>query len=139
MAHRTPETLGDFVRRIRKEKNLTLADVSEQSARFGQRITAGYISHIENDPKRKVTADRLTALANGLGIPLDALIKRPAGPQGSRRKSKDELHLVTRFRELPPKRKADVLKIVEMWCSEELSRRSLRRRSASQQKKQTAQ
>lgn len=130
MAARTPETLGEFVRRIRKEKNLTLADVSEQSARFGQRITAGYISHIENDPTRRVTADRLTALANGLGIPVEALIKRPAGVPVSRKKSNEELHLVTKFRELSPERKADVLRIVEMWYSEESSRRSLRRRSA---------
>ena len=126
MAHRTPETLGDFVRRIRKEKNLTLADVSEQSARFGQRITAGYISRIENDPKRNTTADRLTALANGHGVPVEELFARAAGLSVSSRKSSDELHLITRFRELSPQRKVDVLRMVDMWYSEESSRRSLR-------------
>lgn len=62
--------LGDFVRRTRKEKRLTLAAVSDRSARFGKRITAGYINRIENEPQRKVTADRLVALANGLGVPV---------------------------------------------------------------------
>jgi len=129
MAIRRLETLGDFVRRIRKEKNLSLADVSEQSARFGQRITISYINRIENDPKRRVTADRLTALANGLGVPVGELVARVAGPVTSKGKSNDELHLVTRFRELSPQRKVDVLRIVDMWYSEESARRSYARRS----------
>jgi transcriptional regulator with XRE-family HTH domain len=126
MANRRPETLGDFVRRIRKEKSLSLADVSEQSARFGQRITISYINRIENDPQRRVTTDRLTALANGLGVPMEELFTRATGLSASTRKFSDELHLLTRFRELSAERKADVLKIVEMWYSEESSRRSLR-------------
>ncbi len=129
MANRRPETLGDFVRRVRKEKNLSLAAVSEQSARFGQRITASYINRIENDPKRKTTVDRLTALANGLGVPVEELFARAVGLAVSRGKSNDELHLVTRFRELSPERKADVLKMVDLWYSEEFSRRTLRRLS----------
>lgn len=130
MANRSPEPLGDFVRRIRKEKNLSLAAVSKQSGRFGQRITASYINRIENDRTRKVTADRLTALANGLGIPPEELLVRAAGLVVDGRKSDDELHLVTRFRELSPERKADVLKLVDWWYSDESSRRSSRRRSA---------
>ena len=129
MANRTPETLGDFIRRIRKEKNLSLADVSKQSARFGQRITASYINRIENEPKRKASADRLTALANGLGVPVEQVLARAVGLPDSRGKSNDELHLVTRFRQLSPERKADVLKMVDLWYSEEFSRRTLRRRS----------
>ncbi len=72
-------SLGDFVRRIRKEKRLTLAAVSSRSARFGQRITASYINRIENEPQRKVTADRLVALANGLGVPVWDLFACVAG------------------------------------------------------------
>jgi len=40
------ESVGEFVRRIRKEKNLSLAEVSDRSAPFGQRITGGYICRI---------------------------------------------------------------------------------------------
>jgi transcriptional regulator with XRE-family HTH domain len=119
MANRSPETLGDFISRIRKEKNLSLADVSKQSARYGKQIAASYINRLENDPKRRVTADRLAALASGLGVPAQELFTRAVGldPSG---KSRDELYLLTRFRELSPERKADVLNIVDMWYSEDI-------------------
>jgi len=79
MVNRTPEKLGDFVRRIRKEKSLSLRDVSKRSARFGKPITPSYISRIENDPTRRVTADRLNALAYGLGVSLDELLACAVG------------------------------------------------------------
>lgn len=122
--------LGDFVSRIRNEKNLSLEAVSRQSARFGPKIAASYISRIENEPTRKVTAYRLTALANGLGVPVQELFARATGLVAPGGKSDDELHLITRFRELSPGRKADVLKILDLWYSEESSRRSSRPRSA---------
>ena len=130
MANRSPEALGDFVRRIREEKGLSLEDVSKQSARFGKKIAASYISRIENEPARKVTTHRITALAKGLGVPPAELLARSAGLVAPGGESPEELNLVTRFRELSPGRKADVLKIVDMWYSEELSQRGPRRRSA---------
>jgi transcriptional regulator with XRE-family HTH domain len=114
------EMLGDFVRRIRKEKNLSLSDVSKQSARFGARIAASYVCRIENEPKRRPSPDRLAALANGLGVPVEELLPRAIGivPFGD---SNDELELLTRFRKLSPERKADVLNIVDMWYSQGLN------------------
>ena len=64
------ETLSAFVHRIRTEKRLSCADVSKQSARFGKRIAASYINRLENHSDLKLTADRLRALANGLGVPV---------------------------------------------------------------------
>jgi transcriptional regulator with XRE-family HTH domain len=130
MANRSPERLGDFIRRIREEKNLSLEAVSRNSARFGKKITGSYISRIENEPGRKVTADRLTALANGLGIPAAELLARAAGLIVPGEKSEDEVRLLSMFHELSPERKADVLKMVGFWHSEESSRRGPRRRSA---------
>jgi transcriptional regulator with XRE-family HTH domain len=117
-ANRNQENLGDFIRPTRKYKNLSLADVSNQSAHFGKRISASYINRIENNLTRRPTADRLAALANGLGIPAPELVARAMGvsPSG---KSGDELYLVTRFRELSAERKSDVLEIVDMWYSRE--------------------
>jgi transcriptional regulator with XRE-family HTH domain len=63
------ESLGEYVRRIRNQNHLSLADVSDQSARFGRRIAPSYINRIENDFTGKVTADRLNALANALAFP----------------------------------------------------------------------
>ena len=74
------ESLGAFVRRIRREKNLSCADVSKRSTRKGQRrIAASYINRIENNPKLSVTTDRLKALADGLDVPADELLARSVG------------------------------------------------------------
>jgi transcriptional regulator with XRE-family HTH domain len=118
MPTRTPETLGEFVRRIRKEKHLSLRDVSNRSARHGKRISASYVNRIENNLMQRPTAYRLTALAHGLNVPAPELLTRAIGlaPSG---KSSDELYLVTRFRELSPERQSDVIKIVDLWYSRE--------------------
>ena len=126
---RSPEPLGDFVRRIRNKKGLSLTDVAKQSARFGPPIAASYVSKIENDPNRKPTAVALRALAHGLGVPAEDLLARAAGLVDPGDKS-EELHLLSRFRELSTERRADVLKMVDMWHSEETPRRTPRRKSA---------
>jgi len=108
------ESLGDFIRRIRKEKRLSCADVSNQSARFGKRISGSYINRIENNPTLKPTADRLNALANGLGVPIHDLLARVIRIVPSDY-STEQVELLTRFRELSPERQADVLKIVDLW------------------------
>jgi transcriptional regulator with XRE-family HTH domain len=115
----TSERLGDFVRRVRHEKSLSLQDISNRSARFGKRIAASYVNRIENNLTRRPTADRLAALANGLGVPVEEILARAIDivPPGD---SNDELELLTRFRKLSPERKTDVLNIVDMWYSDVL-------------------
>lgn len=112
------ETLSDFVRRIRTEKRLSCADVSKQSARCGKRITASYINRLENYPTLKPSADRLRALAKGLGIPVSELMARASGDPFYEGMSDDELYLMTRFRDLSRERKDDVLKLLDLWYSE---------------------
>ncbi|HEY4422690.1 MAG TPA: helix-turn-helix transcriptional regulator [Pyrinomonadaceae bacterium] len=109
------ERLGDFIRRIRTEKNLSCADVSKRSARKGQqRIAGSYINRIENDRKLRPSADKLKALADGLDIPADELLARSVGLiQGE--EDAAEVRLLARFRNLSPERKADVLRIIELW------------------------
>lgn len=110
------ERLCDFVRRIRNEKGLSLIDVSKQSAIFGPSISGSYVSRIERNPKVKVTLDKLTALAHGLGIPVEEMFAHALRTMS--RDEADELSLVTRFKELPPKRQADVWSILLLWHSE---------------------
>jgi transcriptional regulator with XRE-family HTH domain len=98
------ECLGDFVRRIRQEKGLSLMEVSKQSALFGPPISGSYINRIERNPKLRVTADRLKALAQGLGIPVRELLAHAVGKMS--REEADELALVTRFSELSPQGKS---------------------------------
>lgn len=105
------ERLGDFVRRIRNEKRLSLADVSKQSALFGPRISASYVNRIETDPKRNPTAASLKSLAHGLGIPVPELFAHSI--RAMSRDEADELALVTRFSELSPKRRSDVWALID--------------------------
>ena len=112
------ETLSDYVRRIRSEKRLSCADVSKESARFGKRIAGSYVNRIENDPTLNPTAVALKALANGLGVPIPELMARAFGLASFGGHSSEEFSLLTRFRELSPKRQVDVLKLVDLLYSE---------------------
>ena len=115
------ERLGEFIRRIRTEKNLSCADVSRRSLRFGKPIAGSYVNRIENDPKLRPSADRLKALADGLDVPADEVLARAAGiiPLGD--KDSDEFRLLTRFRELSRQRKEDLLTIIDALYSQEIT------------------
>jgi transcriptional regulator with XRE-family HTH domain len=114
------ESLGDFVRRIRTEKNMSCADVSKRSARKGpRRIAASYINRIENYPKLSVTAVRLKALADGLGVPAEEVFARAVDFE-LEGESPDEIELLARFRELSPERRDDVLRIVDVWYQKDV-------------------
>src|SRR5437867_37748 len=64
------ETLSDFVRRIRRERNLSLTDVQRRSGRL---IASSYVSRIENGYILNVTPKKLKALAKGLGVSEDQI------------------------------------------------------------------
>lgn len=115
------ERLSDFVRRIRNEKGLSLANVSKRSALFGPQISASYINRIETDPTRNPSPASLKSLAHGLGIPVPELLAHSIRPMS--RAEADELSLVTRFRELSPKRKSDVWTLIQLWHPGKLNKR----------------
>ena len=129
MASKSPESLGDFIRRVRAQKGLSLADVERQSGRLGRRVAASYINRIENGIKRRVSTDRLRAIARGLGIPEEELAAVEAGRFPSKREDAEELRLLMKFRELPEERKADVLRIIEALHVEHAATRVSRKRS----------
>jgi transcriptional regulator with XRE-family HTH domain len=108
------ESLGDFIRRIRKAKNLSCKDVEKRSARFGKPIAGSYINRIENYPELRITADRLKALADGLDVPVAELFARAVGLIHSDEEAA-EVRLVARFRNLSPERRADILRLMELW------------------------
>lgn len=108
LVKRDSECLGEFVRRIRNKKRLSLADVSRQSALFGPPISASYINRIERNP-----AYKLKALAHGLGIPIDEILAHAVGEMS--RDEADTVSLLTRYRELSPERKSDVWDLIELF------------------------
>lgn len=64
MNSRKPGRLGEFVKKTRTAKNLSVEAVSEKS---GGKISGSYVNKIENEDVN-VTTTKLTALAKGLGI-----------------------------------------------------------------------
>lgn len=111
------ERLGEFVRRIRNEKRLSLSDVSKHSALFGPRISGSYINRIERNPKIKVTPHKLKSLAHGLRIPVEEIFAHAI--KTMTREEADIVSLMTRFRELSPKRKSDVVTLIEFLVLEQ--------------------
>jgi transcriptional regulator with XRE-family HTH domain len=64
------ETLGEYVKRIRLEKNLTVEAVSEKSGKNSKgsyNISSAYVNKIENESPN-VSAPKLDSLAKGLGV-----------------------------------------------------------------------
>ena len=124
------ETLAEYVRRTRLERGLSCMDVQQRSARAGKKIVASYVNRIENGIAGRVSNDRLLALAHGLGVPEEELLDVARGVKPKSKGDAEEVRLVARFRELSPERRSDILKMIDVWHSEEVSRRTPRRRSA---------
>ena len=98
--------LADYVRRIRNEKNLSLAEVSAKSR--GQ-IGKTHINRIENGIVTRVSLLKLRALARGLDVPEDELIAIAQGKSPRTQAPANEGELLNYFRQLSPDRQEDVL------------------------------
>jgi len=70
------ETLGSYVTRVIRQKQLKLRDVERRSQ--GQ-ITNGYISGIMNDKIKNFSLDKLKALAVGLDVDPHAILDAALG------------------------------------------------------------
>jgi transcriptional regulator with XRE-family HTH domain len=110
------EPLKDFIRRIRMQKRMSCKDIEKRSAQYGKRISGSYVNRIENHADLNPTADRLIALADGLGVPRQELLARAAGLVPPETTS-DEFHFIMMFKNLSPERQSDVLHILDMWHS----------------------
>lgn len=66
------ENLSDYVKRIRRENKLSTTEVERQS---GNQISSSYVTRIENDPNKKVSPEKIKALAKGLNVPEHEILK----------------------------------------------------------------
>lgn len=105
------ESLADYVRRVRNEKDLSTPDIERQS---GGRITDAYVSRIENGYVKNVSPEKLQALAKGLGVPEDEIFAVARGKSVSGDLQLDELRLVEYYRTLPPESQEVLLDYAEM-------------------------
>lgn len=118
------ETLDRYVRRILKEKGLSLSDVER---RAGGGISDSYICGIVNGNFGSLTVAKLKALAYGLGVPEDEIfaVARGIPPQDSREYMESEFaSLFSKFKSLPDKDKQEVVALLEM-IDREIERRRL--------------
>lgn len=113
---RSSETLGDFVRRVRTEKRLSLAEVQVKAKRAGHEIGTTHINRIENGfiEAGSVTPKKLIALAAGLGVSEDEIFDVVRGKAGSDDPQQNELRLVEYFRTLSPDSREILLAYAEM-------------------------
>jgi transcriptional regulator with XRE-family HTH domain len=105
------ESLADYVRRMRHEKDLSLADVSERS---GNRIGRTHINRIENGELTNVGFDKLRALAKGLGVPEEEVFAVARGKSVSGDPDLEEIRLLEYFRTLPQDSREVLLAYAEM-------------------------
>jgi transcriptional regulator with XRE-family HTH domain len=59
------ETLSEFLKRVMKQKGLTLRDVE---GKCGKKITNSYISRVINGKGKNLTLETIVALASGFGV-----------------------------------------------------------------------
>jgi transcriptional regulator with XRE-family HTH domain len=103
-------SLADYVRRIRNEKNLSLAQVSSRSH---GRIGKTHINRIENGTVVRVSLMKLRALALGLDVPEDDLIAVAQGKLPPTEATRNEAKLLSYFRQLSADRQEDVLVMLQ--------------------------
>jgi transcriptional regulator with XRE-family HTH domain len=102
-------SLADYVRRVRNEKNLSLAQVSAGSH---GRISKTHINRIENGTVASVSLLKLRALARGLGVSEDDLIAVAQGKSPRVEATGNEARLLNYFRQLGTDRQKEVLVII---------------------------
>jgi transcriptional regulator with XRE-family HTH domain len=103
-------SLADYVRRIRNEKDLSLAQICAGSR--GQ-ISKTHINRIENGTVNRVSLIKLRALALGLDVPEDDLIAVAQGKLPLTDATKNEARLLSYFRQLAANRQEDVLVMLQ--------------------------
>ncbi len=93
------EELKDFVKRILKQKRLTLKDVQQRS---GGSITQAYVSAIVRGVYTNLTVEKLKALARGLGVEEDKIFRVARGVSSEEAFSEkgNNLYQITYFLDL---------------------------------------
>lgn len=109
VSNQKSETIQEFVKRVRNERGLSTTQVAKNS---GKKISSSYITRIENEPFKKVSPEKLTALALGLGITEEEIFAVARGKTANKDTVINERleNLVLKFGTFQPakKRKAEV-------------------------------
>jgi transcriptional regulator with XRE-family HTH domain len=108
------EKLSDYVRRVLKEKGLSLSDVERRSSGA---ISDSYVSGIINGNAGSLTVVKLKALARGLGVSEDDLfdVARGLSPKSDRDYLESEFAMLFyKYRDLSEEDRRAVISLLEM-------------------------
>ena len=108
------ETLGQFVKRVREEKDLSTRDVEKKAK--GE-ISDGYINQIETGVALNPSVKKLKALAKGLGINPEKFNQLIYGVSTNSKLTDDEQVLLYEYRRLDGRGQADIIKILQALCN----------------------
>lgn len=97
--------LGDKLKALRKEKGLTLDKLATDSG-----LSKSYIWELENRESQRPSAEKLTALADVLGVSASYFLEDDFRPPEE--KHKDEAFF-RNYQKLPPESKDQLAKIME--------------------------
>lgn len=109
-----PESLAEFVKRVRLEKGFSLVAVHERS---GGEIAASYVSRIENGQVTNPTHKKLSALAAGLGISEDNVFAVARGQKyedSEDFKSSRFASMALKFSKIPSGKRISVDQLIEI-------------------------
>ena len=119
------ESLGQYVRRVLKEKNLSLSEVEQRAQ--GE-ISDSYICSITTGSAGSVTVAKLKALARGLDVPEDDIFEVARGLQerdDGEFQVSDFALLFRKFKDLAPEDKGEVQALLQV-LKREIEWRQLR-------------
>lgn len=106
-----PESLAEYVQRVRNEKSLSLMDVSRRS---GGLIANAHISRIENGLVKSAGVEKLRALAKGLGVSEEEIFAVARGKVTSGDLAFDELRMLELYRKLSPEKRIEAIAHLEV-------------------------
>ncbi|MCB0121103.1 MAG: helix-turn-helix domain-containing protein [Caldilineaceae bacterium] len=103
-------SLGDKIKKLRKEKGLTLEGLAELTD-----SSKSYIWELENKNPPRPSADKILKIANQLGVTMDYLIGDER--QVSEADAADEMFF-RKYKQMDPEVKKKIRKIIDLWEDE---------------------
>ncbi len=103
-------TLGEKIKRLRKEKGLTLEELAKESG-----SSKSYIWELENKNPPRPSGEKVNAIAKELGVTADYLLDETQDEPTEQ--GREDVFLRT-YRGLDPTTQEKIRQLAEMWAKE---------------------
>lgn len=101
--------LGDRIRKLRKEKGLTLDQLAEQSG-----SSKSYIWELENKSPPRPSAEKLAKIADRLGTTIEFLLQGETSQEEAA-----DAHFYRSYQKMDEPTKAKIRRMVQLWGDDE--------------------